>query len=118
MGENLSKVRSNAEKYKVSDLYLLTIKRKVVYVTGVSTLYITEFLLGVLKKGKYHELFSDLELSKMEGDNPPSFDIPFVSKAEPLSESVNKTILNKQELFEIILNINTFRRSAWDVDDE
>ena len=111
-----NKQREKCEEYNVSDLYILTTYRKR-RVDSETTRYITEYFIGVKDDEEYYEFFSNVHLNMLEGTVPPEFDKPFVSEVIPLNTVINISTIERNQIFNYILNFNAEERSALDVVD-
>ena len=116
MGNN-SHTQSREEKnqmYDVSDLYIITTYRKI-SADFETTRYITEYFVGIKNTDNYYELFSNVCLNMLEGQEPPMFDKLFVSMVTPLSQYVTGSTIEKQDVFSFIVKFNGLNRCALDV---
>ena len=111
-----NKQREKGEEYNVSDLYILTTYRKR-RIDSETTRYITEYFIGVKDDEKYYEFFSNVQLNMLEGTNPPEFNKPFVSEVIPLNTVINISKIERNQIFNYILNFNAEERCALDIVD-
>ena len=108
--------RGKSQLYDVNNLYIITTYRKV-RADFETTRYITEYFAGIKDAEHYHEFFSNVGLNMLEGEEPLEFDKPFISKVVPLKQFVNTSIIEKQDIFYLVVNLNAMERCALDVID-
>ena len=113
IAQNKSMSEKN-QTYDVGDLYILTTYRKI-NADFETIRYITEYFVGIKDTDNYYELFSNVCLDMLEGQEPPVFDRLFVSKVEPLSQYVANSTIEKQDVFYFIVKLNALDRCALDV---
>ena len=118
---------NKCKNYKVSELYILTVKCKIPTCYAgdeISSIRInTEYFIGEKVNEDFADVFSNIEIPSIISQSeevvvPPMFFKPYVTSIDSLSNYITKDYITQKELFDFILLYNIHNRGGFEYECE
>ena len=118
---------NKCKNYKVSELYILTVKCKIPTCYAgdeISSIRInTEYFIGEKVNEDFADVFSNIEIPSIISQSeeivvPPMFFKPYVSSIESLQNYIKEDYIKSKDLFDFVLLYNIKKRVGFEYDCE